>query len=57
VDDLLDGIYLLRNSRPSEMQVRDVKDTGHGARLDIAVRSGRDDEIREMRRDAGRERR
>jgi hypothetical protein len=39
------------------VQIRDVEDTGHGARLDIAVRSGRDDEIREMRRDAGCERR
>jgi hypothetical protein len=39
------------------VQVGDVKDAGHGGRHDIAVRSGSDDEIGEMRRDAGRERR
>jgi hypothetical protein len=39
------------------MQIRDVEDGGHGIRLDIDVRSGREDEIREMRRDVRRQRR
>jgi len=40
------------------MQIRDVKDSGHGIRppVELAVRSGSEDEIREMRRDVHRQR-
>ena len=55
LDDLLDCLDLLRNRGPAEMEIRDVEDTGHGIPLDIAVRSGCDDEIGEMRGDAGSE--
>jgi hypothetical protein len=39
------------------VQIRDVEDGGHGIRLDICVRSGSEDEIREMRGDVRRQRR
>jgi hypothetical protein len=39
------------------VEIRDVEDGGHGIHLDIGVRSGREDEIREMRRDVRGQRR
>src|SRR6185312_13754252 len=48
VNDLLDGFDLLGDGWPAEVQIRYVEDRSHA--------SGRDDEIREMGRDAGDER-
>ena len=56
MDDQLNGLDLLGHCWPTEVEIRDVEDTGHGIGLLIPAGSGRDDEIREVPRDAGRER-
>src|SRR5438874_13078398 len=51
MDDLLDGLDLLWHRWPTEMQIRDVENGRH-----VSIRLWRDDEIREVPRNAGRER-